>query len=154
MKGAAGRPGSAGRATYLRCRGISIATLLGVAGMANETSHLRYLSADGIRGPLPRFSNVDVRSESGTIGRLDGIIIDPPAKRMRYLVVDIADHGDHHRYLVRPSATRVDISHRALEIDLDKAGVEHCPEFDAPKFPRYSPDDLLAALFPHDAEAA
>lgn len=110
---------------------------------------LRYLSADQIRGPLERFDHVDVRNEHGdSIGKLDGIVIDPPTRQMRYLVIDVESDRNHRRYLVPPTTSRLDADHQELRIDLDKEDVEQCVGFEAGAFHRYSADDLIAAMFP------
>jgi sporulation protein YlmC with PRC-barrel domain len=121
------------------------------AGGSSVTARLRYLNATRLEGPVPRFDRLVVlNSEGRRVGRLDGIIIDPAQRRVRYLVVDDSGFFKHHRYLLPLAPTRVDTERPALRVDIDSADLTRCEDFDPAAFPRFSDDDLLVALFAGD----
>jgi sporulation protein YlmC with PRC-barrel domain len=109
---------------------------------------LRYLKANDVKGPLRSFEGLEVLDrEHQTIGRLDGIIIDPQERRVRYLVVDERKFVRRHRVLLPLETARVDAARAALHVDVDKADVDDMEEFDTCTFPPFSDDDLITALF-------
>ena len=115
-----------------------------------ESGRLCYVSATHVEGPLPTFDRVEVRSrENRKIGRLDGIIIDPAERQVRYLVVDAPTFFTHHRYVVPLASTQIDAERPSLRVDLDRDELTHVDEFDAAAFPTFSDDDLITALFAH-----
>ena len=115
---------------------------------SSEKARLRYLNATQIEGPLSSFDRLDVRSrEDQTIGRFDGILIDPTERRVRYLVVDDEAPRSHHRYIVPLAPARLDAQRRALCVDMTTSDVEQCEDFEADTFPRFSDDDLVTAMF-------
>jgi PRC-barrel domain len=117
-------------------------------GNSSEQTRLRYLNATQIEGPVSSFDHLDVRNgEDRTIGRLDGILIDPSERRVRYFVVDDEDSRRHHRYLIPLAPTRLDARRRALCVDVPTSDVELFEDFEDASFPHFSDDDLLTALF-------
>ena len=122
-----------------------------MTGGSPETVRLRYLNATRLEGPVPTFNRLAVlNSEGRRVGRLDGIIIDPAERLVRYLVVDDSGFFKHHRYLLPLAPTRVDTKRPALRVDVDRADLTWCEDFDPASFPRFSDDDLLAALVAGD----
>ena len=104
------------------------------------TSGLCYLRADRVEGPLPNFDRLDVRNQdNATIGRLDGIVIDPAAHRMRYFVVETGRFC-RHRYLIPFGPSRVDIRDRALRVQVDSDVLARCREFQPSAFPSFVAD--------------
>jgi hypothetical protein len=121
---------------------------------SSEKARLRYLNASQIEGPLASFDRLDVRTrEDRTIGRFDGILIDPTERRVRYFVVDDDEPRRHHRYLIPLVPTRLDARRRALCVDVTTSDVEQCEDFEDASFPCFSDDDLLAALFGYGRHA-
>jgi PRC-barrel domain protein len=117
-------------------------------GNSSEQTRLRYLNATQIEGPVSSFDHLDVRNrEDRTIGRLDGILIDPSERRVRYFVVDDEDSRRHHRYLIPVDPTRLDARRRALCVDVPTSDVEQFEDFEDASFPHFSDDDLVTALF-------
>jgi hypothetical protein len=117
-----------------------------------ESRRLCYLSATHVEGPLPTFDRVEVRSrENRRIGRLDGIIIDPAERQVRYLVVDAATFFTHHRYVLPLASTQIDAERPSLRVDFNRDDLTDVDEFDAAAFPTFSDEDLITALFarPH-----
>lgn len=116
---------------------------------APDHSRLCYLDAADVRGTFPTWDQVELRhNEDGEIGRLDGIVIDPAARHVQYLVVSAAGAFRRHQYLLPFRPTRLDVEHQVLCVDLHKTELRRCEKFEPNVFHRYSPEDLLAALFP------
>lgn len=112
---------------------------------ATRTSHLRFLDNSRLESPL--VEPLDVCTQTGTrIGTFDGVIVDPVERRVRYLVVD-RGRVFHKRCLIPMPAARVDTAHHELRIDVDDAETNDWKQFDPVTFPRFSDDDLIAAMF-------
>jgi hypothetical protein len=120
----------------------------GLMGNSSEHSRLRYLNASQIEGPVSSFDHLEVRNrDDRTIGRLDGILIDPSERCVRYFVIDDENSRRHHRYLIPLAPTRVDAQRRALCVDVPTSDVEQFEDFEDDSFPHFSDEDLLTALF-------
>ena len=114
----------------------------------SDTTRLCYLNADRVEGPLPDFGRLEVRGrQNHKLGRLDGIIIDPAERQVRYLVVDAPKLFGHRRYLLPLAPTQIDPDGRALRVDLDEDDLTHVERFDDRDFPSFSDEDLVTALF-------
>jgi hypothetical protein len=86
-----------------------------------------------------------VRSAAGILGQLQGLVVDPLARRLRYLVVKTSGLFGGAQ-LLEISSARID--HQAHQIELlDDDAVSRSQPFQRELFPAYSDDDLLAALF-------
>lgn len=128
--------------------GITFASETAMSTPQISSQKLCYLSADRIAGPFQREHRVDVRGREGRkLGSLEGIVIDPEAGQLRYLVVDSGMFSHHHYLLPFPRA-QVDPDRRALRVDVDKNELAHCSEFDRASFPDFCDEDVPAALFP------
>ena len=115
-----------------------------------DRTRLRYLSADHVEGPRSTFERFEVRNvDDEKIGRLDGVLVDPPARRMRYLVVDVGTFR-HRLHLVPLEATRVDHDAHALRVDMERDDMASAPPFDPHTVVRFSDEDLLTAMFHTD----
>ena len=102
------------------------------------TSRLRYLSSDHLKAPFP-CDHADIRDrEDAPIGALDGVIVDPTAHRVRFLVVDTGRQFGHYRFLLPFSPTEVDIERPVLHVDVDDAGLAECEPFDPHEFATFS----------------
>lgn len=78
----------------------------------------------------------------GPLGKLEGIIVDPQERHVRYYVVESRGWFKTHRYLVPDAPRQIDWSRKALEVELDAAGLSHLPELNDDEFPAFSDDDL------------
>lgn len=114
-----------------------------------DRGRLCYLDAASVRGPFPTCDGVEVWSdEDGRIGRLDGIVIEPEARRVRYLVIEAGRMFRRHRYLLPFRDMRVDVQRHAFCMDAQKSDLASCEEYEPQAFRPFSDDDLMAALFP------
>ena len=112
-------------------------------------SDLRYLAASRVQSPVGELADVEVRgSDDRKIGSLEGVLLDPAERRLRFFVVQTPGWLRKRRYLL-PSdwPARVDAHGPSLHVDLDGDALARCPEFEKSSVPEYSDDDLLTALF-------
>ena len=98
------------------------------------TSRLCYLSPAQVKGPLPT-GRLDVFDrDNQRIGEFAGVILDPEARRLRYLVLKVAGFFKHRRYLVPIDPTQVDVEHRSLRVGIRRAALAACTIFDPGAF--------------------
>lgn len=109
-------------------------------------SRLRYVDASHVEATDLDLAGFDVITEAGKrLGEFDGLIVDPPARRIHFLVVQRGSLFGQRRVLVPMSVARLDRDHRAVEVDVTSSA--DCPAFDAEEFAPLSDEDMLAALF-------
>ena len=117
-----------------------------------EATRLRYLKSDQLEVPATH-PPLAVRDRNDRLlGQFDGLIFDPPAGRVRFLVVDRLAIFRHDRYLVPIDPTQLDAEHGAFRVGIDAEELPTLAKFDRRRFPDFSDDDLINALFPesHD----
>lgn len=111
---------------------------------ANKT--LRFLPAEKARLGLCHFEKFAVKNDSAErerIGELEGFIIDPPARKIRYVVVHPRGMFSRPRLVPLPGA-RIDAQSEALLVD---ESLSRCEAFDEARYPELSDDDVITALF-------
>jgi hypothetical protein len=119
-----------------------------VAANGNR-SRLRYLEAGRLQTPVGDLDHVELLgSNDQALGNLDGVLIDPVERRLRFYVVAGTGRYRLRRYLL-PSdcAAQMDHDGRSLRIDLDATGLARCEEFETSSVPRYSDEDLIGSMF-------
>lgn len=120
--------------------------------MESVDSGLRYIDAEHVRTPSGRLEGtVLVSPREETVGKLDGIVIDPVGRQVRYFVVRSRGWLNPHRHLVPVTPARLDADQRALHVDIEPDELPRFEELHPDTFPRYSDDDLLASVFPSEA---
>ena len=128
----------------LRIASTGRGTGLALDRAMTEDPRLRYIDAGHVEGRADDLSGFDVVTWTGRkLGALDGLIVDPPERQIKYFVV--YDGGFGRRRLVPVSSARLDLDRRAVEVDLEAD--DDCPAFDARTFPRFSDEDVLSAMF-------
>lgn len=110
-------------------------------------SRLRYIQAERVDNVGRLAVHVDPDDESrdheSRVGDLDGIIVDPAARLVRFLVIQ----ADGPRYLLPLCPTRLDHSQNALHVMApDAAG--QCETFDPADYPEFDVEDVVAFMFP------
>jgi len=114
--------------------------------MVARGSRLRFIEARRIETPAGRLHGaLVVSATNATLGTLDGVLLDPAARRVEVYVVESAQRSRH--YLVPQMPARLDASHPALEFDLEREDVDRFDDVEPGTFPRFSDDDLMTALF-------
>src|SRR4051812_41096854 len=112
-------------------------------------SRLCYLDAADVRGPFLSLDHVKIRdNQDAEIGHLDGIVFDPAARHVQYLVISSAGAFRRHRYLLPFVPARIDVERQVLRVDMPKGELKRCERFEPGSFHRYGDADLLTALFP------
>jgi PRC-barrel domain protein len=106
-------------------------------------SRLRHLDAGKVDTPIGKLDDVTVVGPShDPLGRLEGIIVDPAERHVRYYVVESRGWLKTHRYLVPDAPRTVDWEHKTLQVELDAAALSHLPELHDEDFPALCDEDL------------
>lgn len=112
-------------------------------------SHLCYLDASQVQSPAGELSTLDLQSVNGEpLGNLQGVLIDPGARRLRYFVVESPGWFRRRRYLVsadRPACVESGLG--ALRLDVAARDLARCEEFDAGAVREFSEEDAVTAMF-------
>ena len=105
---------------------------------------LRFLPAGRVKFGMYQFAKFSVKNESAEpIGNLAGFIIDPPARKIRYVVVN--PRGLFSRpCLVPVPGARLDGEAEALLVD---EPLSRCEPFEASRYPVVSDEDVITAVF-------
>jgi hypothetical protein len=106
---------------------------------------LRYIPAGQVRWggtPLPRLT---VRNGAEPLGKLEGFIISPSSRKVRYAVVQPYGFFEKPR-LVPLADARID-QENGGSLRIDDEEITRCETFEADRYPRMSDDDLLTAVF-------
>ncbi len=122
--------------------------LLSVCTMANDEiapGHLCYLNTRRLEAPLFEPLNVLTRTDI-KLGTFDGVVVDPAARCVRYLVID-RGRFFHERRLIPLVTTRIDAKHHALRLEVDNVDPSEWLMFDRRTYPPFSDDDLITAMF-------
>lgn len=109
---------------------------------------LRYISAARVRTPAGSLDQFDVLdNDASKIGTLDGIVVDPAERRVRYFVLN-SQRSLHPRHFLMPLApATIDARNNALRIDVQSDDLDELVGGPAEAFPPFSDDDLMTALF-------
>jgi hypothetical protein len=81
------------------------------------------------------------------VGKLDGLIIDPVERQIRYFVVESRQRLRARRYLVPVAPATIDPEQRTLRLEFASEPLDELPEVPSEAFHPYSDDDLISALF-------
>jgi hypothetical protein len=113
----------------------------------HDTSDLRYLKASSVQSPAGSLTTLELRGpHDARVGHLDGVLIDPARRRVRYFVVERDSWFRHRRYLLPADATAImDRESCALRVDVDD--VTTCEEFEHDSVEHFSDDDVITAMF-------
>jgi len=112
-----------------------------------EAQNLKYVDAAHVKGDGPCLSGL--RIEAGAdrqLGELNGLIVEPGARRLRYFVVD-AGEG---RYLMPFDTICLDPEHHTLRVISD-ADPDTWEAFDPGDYGEFGDEDLIKVLFAHPA---
>lgn len=117
--------------------------------MAASGQALRFMDASGVYGPAGELGHVEVRGHHDRkVGELDGVLIDPTERRVRFFVVETRGWLGARRYLLPADGlARICDDGRSLSMDVDVADLRDCPTFERGSVPPFSDDDLIDALF-------
>lgn len=114
-----------------------------------STSALSYLDASKVTSPAGVLSELDVLGVDGKrVGKIEGVVIDAGARRVRYLAVRSSGLLGRRRYLVHADQLgQLEGDRKALRLRADLR-TEVTNGLDPATLHTFSDADLLAALFP------
>jgi hypothetical protein len=111
---------------------------------APETT-LRYLDRNQAKIGGKCCDDITVRAATGhPLGRLEGFIIDPTQRQLRYFVIRTTWLPGGSR-LIPLTAARLNVEDHAIELLSDDH--ELTPAANFPSFPQFSDEDFLNAIF-------
>jgi PRC-barrel domain protein len=109
---------------------------------------LRYLDGTAVECAGGKLNGLSVFSQDDeALGVIDGVLIDPGTRRLRYYVVQAARMFNRRRYLVSADSPAIMMpDDRALRVEARSESIPR-ERFDSRSVPRFSDDDLLTAMF-------
>lgn len=109
---------------------------------------LRFVDADRLDTPAGTLAGaLLVGPADETLGTLDGAVIDPIERHVRYYMLRSRRWFGGRRYLIPATPAWLDATRNALHVDLEPHEVAGLLECSRDSFPAYSDDDLLSAMF-------
>jgi hypothetical protein len=113
-----------------------------------ETDSLRYLEANAVECPGGKLEGVSlVSKDDEAIGAIDGVLIHPGTRQLRYFVVERPRLFNRRRYLVSADMPAIVMrDDRSVRVEVPLENVER-ERFDSRAVARFSDDDLLTAMF-------
>jgi hypothetical protein len=106
---------------------------------------LRYIDASHVESGVTDLRGFEVLTSTGKkLGALDGLIVDPPERSIRYAVVDRGGRRRGERLLVPLTLAQLDVDRKSIQVDLD--GDEPTP-VEPDLFPEFSQVDTQSAIF-------
>lgn len=115
--------------------------------MSNTTyaSRMRYLDAADVDSAIVDFAGLHVQGSDGQkIGEVDGFVIDPEARRARYVVVDSGGWFTSRRLLLPIGHAALGADRRSLQTDVTRDALRRLPEFDDDRFRAFTDEELRA----------
>ena len=112
-------------------------------------THLCYLNAANVDGPAGALGHLDVQTADGQeVGELDGVLIEPAARRIRYYVIALGRRLGRRRYLLSAEAqAQLETGSKALRFRIDLSALKSCQEFRKGDVREFSDTDALSAMF-------
>ena len=111
-------------------------------------SNLRYLSASRVDTPLGRLRDALVLGDSEEeLGKLNGIVVDPNARRLCYFVVESGRWPSRREHLVPAGFARMEPARKTLHLDVDLDRFGQYEECRSDRLPPFSDEDLITAMF-------
>ena len=123
---------------------------------AEHQLQLCYVDAGKVRcGASGDLEGLQLSSDTDeALGTLDGVVIDPAERRVRYFVVHRRGWFKSRRYLVPADyPAQIASDRRTLRLPVDPDKLTNCEEFDGTSIPAYSDEHLLTAIFGRSAAA-
>lgn len=114
---------------------------------ATDTARLRFLAAARLESPAGDLDRVALHDAAGEpLGHLAGVLIDPPARCIRYFVVEKPGWLRRRVYLI-PSDCAARMEPEALRLELGPGELGSLEEFDSREVSPFSIEDTVDAMF-------
>jgi hypothetical protein len=111
--------------------------------MDMNDARLCYLQASRVVGPTGRFGSMPVRGRGdASLGTVDGVLIDPERRCVRFLIVQDAQAAPRQYLLPVDESPRVERQTPALRVDCDD--LLGCELFDPRSVDEYTEEDAVA----------
>jgi len=111
-------------------------------------TRLRYIEAARIDSPAGKLDDAVVVSTSkATLGKLEGVLVDPALRRVQFYVIESGRPTEEHHYLLPLMPARIDTTRRSLEVDFETDDLDQLDDVEPDTFPRFSDEDLITAMF-------
>ena len=116
--------------------------------MPDNTAGLRYLDAHSVRCAAGSLSDSRVCTEDAQpLGSVDGVLISPSLRQLRYFVIETPGLFVHRRYLLPAEAgATVQQDGKTLQIGTSKEALE-LESFKPGSVPEFSDEDLVETIF-------
>jgi hypothetical protein len=109
---------------------------------------LRFVQAGRLDTPAGGLGDAVLVSQTGaTLGKLDGMVINPTEHQVCYYVVKSRSWFTMHRYLVPATFAQVEPQGHTLRVDVEPEDLARLPETDPQHFPIFSDMDVVDAMF-------
>ena len=116
--------------------------------MVGMRSAYRYIDAERLDSSAGRLEDVVVVSPNNDkLGKLDGVIVDPAHRQVRYYVVQSPGWFSSRHYLLPLGPARLIRNRHALEVDVDADAISSLEQVDPNSLPPFSDEDLVTAIF-------
>jgi hypothetical protein len=113
-----------------------------------SSSPLRYVDAGQLDTTAGRLNDVVLLSPTDArLGKLDGVVIDPTARRVCFYVVKTRSRLTTHRYLLPVTTACLGAERRTLHVDVEPDDLHRLPQADSQNFQRFSDFDAADAMF-------
>jgi len=123
--------------------------------VANEygligASDLRYVEATQVEHPLGTLAGLSMCTEEDEkLGSLEGVLVEPASRRVRYFVVERPKMLGRRRYLLAADTpASIEAGGGKLRV---MAHAEDLERFDSRSVQNFSDEDLISAMFGHPA---
>lgn len=118
--------------------------------MANEArlssaSNLRYVEATQVEHPFGTLAGLSMCTEEDTqLGSVEGVLVEPSSRRIRYFVVERPKMLRRRRYvLAADTPASIQVNTRKLRV---MAHEEDLERFDSRSVQNFSDEDLISAM--------
>jgi PRC-barrel domain len=116
--------------------------------METAEARLRYIDGSKVETPGGLLDQLDVLNyEDSNVGRVEGIVVDPAERQVRYFVVKSRRPFRARHYLLPLAPATIDAENKALHVDVQADDLAELIDGPAKAFPPFTDDDLLDALF-------
>jgi PRC-barrel domain protein len=116
--------------------------------VGSSADQLRYLEAHHVQYPQGTLADLNLRTEDDEqIGSIDGVLIDPAHRRVRYFVISGSGWFPSRRFLLdAESPAVVEPEERLLRVQARADDIER-RRFDARGVAHFSDADVVTAMF-------
>ena len=123
---------------------MSVATIVRV----DDSTPLRFVEAKRLETAAGSLTDAVLVSPSNkTLGKLDGVIVNPLQRRVCYYVVKSGWGFRIHRHLLQATAAALEAHRGVVRIDAEPEDLTDLSEIAPQSFPRFSDADLIDATF-------